>query len=538
MWNRLTGKQRESKGQPVSNSAAAAPAKAQPRPKPKPSGLGGTKKFAPSSKQAASGGNALLTDEAKSRMQALEKFEGSSKMDAGRSRSLFTTTNRRLNKSLGKGKKTGKIQGLGGKKIGGLGGRKMGGSKVEPRRRSMFPSTEEAAKKAVPKDDPEKKKGKKKVAYRIKGEKFVLYDYFTPTRILGHGAYASVCEAVDHRTKQTVAIKKNKGVFQELTDAKRILREIKLLIHFEHDDIIDLHSVIIPSEEEVDSFDDVYLVMTRMETTLAKVIKSKQKLTDRHYQFFIYQMCRGLKALHSAGVIHRDLKPENILINGSDCNLKITDFGLARGVFRNMDAENTSTEGDDMELTEYVVTRWYRAPEVMCSARKYDEAVDIWSVGCIFAELLLRKPLFPGGNHIEQLKIIFAVLGKPNDNDLDWIKTPEAKRWVKQMKPTPGRDLNKIFSAASRFALDILKKMLLLDPTKRVTVLEALEHEYLHELHDPQKEVTCDKFEIGYEFEASINTKFGVRHMMYEELKCFQKNKAIRQVQRAALHKN
>lgn len=527
MWKRLTGKQDEKSGEDKPKASGQ-------QPKPKPGGLGGAKKFGPSSKQQQAGtGNALLTDEAKSRMKALDKFEGTAKMDAGRSRSLFTTTNRRLKNSLGKGKKIGKIQGLGGKKIGGLGGRKIGGQKVEPRRRSMFPSTEESAAKTKTKQkEEEKKKGKKKVAYRIKGEKFVLYDYYTPTRILGHGAYASVCEAVDHRTKQTVAIKKNKGVFQELTDAKRILREIKLLIHFDHDDIIDLHGVIPPSEDEVDSFDDVYLVMTRMETTLAKVIKSKQKLTDRHYQFFIYQMCRGLKALHSAGVIHRDLKPENILINGSDCNLKITDFGLARGVFRNMDDESKSTEGDDMELTEYVVTRWYRAPEVMCSARKYDEAVDIWSVGCIFAELLLRKPLFPGGNHIEQLKIIFAVLGKPKDEELDWIKTPEAKRWVKQMKPTPGRDLNKIFSGASAGALSILTMMLLLDPTKRVTVLEALEHEYLGELHDPKKEVTSDKFEIGYEFEASINTKFGVRHMMYEELKNFKKNKALRKAKR------
>merc|ERR1711920_1096409 len=118
--------------------------------------------------------------------------------------------------------------------------------------------------------------------------------------------------------------------------------------------------------------------MLRMETTLAKVIKSKQKLTERHYQFFVYQMLRGLKYIHSAGVIHRDLKPENILINGADCNLKITDFGLARGVHME----------DALNLTEYVVTRWYRAPEVMCSAKQYDEKVDVWSVGCIFAELL------------------------------------------------------------------------------------------------------------------------------------------------------
>merc|ERR1719481_1711914 len=173
-------------------------------------------------------------------------------------------------------------------------------------------------------------------------------------------------------------------------------------MHFAHDDVIKLIDVIPPDETEINSFDEVYLVMPRMETTLARVIKSSQKLTKRHIQFFLYQMLRGLKYIHSAGVIHRDLKPENILINGYDCNLKITDFGLARGVYK-----------DEKNLTEYVVTRWYRAPEVMCSARQYDEKVDEWSVGCIFAELLLRKPLFPGGNHIDQLKLIFQLIGTP-----------------------------------------------------------------------------------------------------------------------------
>merc|ERR1719361_1996756 len=217
----------------------------------------------------------------------------------------------------------------------------------------------------------------KKVPYRLKGEKFVVYEYYQPTRILGHGAYAVVCEAVDLRNGQKVAIKKNKGVFQDISDAKRILREIKLLMHFNHDDVIKLLDVIPPEQDEISTFDEVYLVMPRMETTLARVIKSSQKLTKRHIQFFLYQMLRGLKYIHSAGVIHRDLKPENILINGGDCNLKITDFGLARGVYKEDEQKNL--------LTEYVVTRWYRAPEVMCSARQYDAKVDIWSVGCILA---------------------------------------------------------------------------------------------------------------------------------------------------------
>jgi len=387
------------------------------------------------------------------------------------------------------------------------------------RRRSMFPAgkgaeaEQDRKQRGKVQGGKSKKNRKKRIGYRIKGEKFMLYEHYTPTRILGTGAYASVCEAINKKTGKTVAIKKNKGVFQDLSDAKRILREIKLMAHFDHDDIVGLLGVIPPEDEEIETFDEVYLILEKMEVNLAKVIRH-QKLTNRHYQFFVYQMLRGLKYIHSAGVIHRDLKPENILINGSDCNLKITDFGLARGVYK-----------ENMDLTEYVVTRWYRAPEVMCSARQYDEKVDLWSVGCIFAELLRRKPLFPGGNHIDQLKMIFSILGTPEPDSLNWIKTPEAKMWVKRMAPSKGRNLKKMFSTASADALDLLTKMLELDPGKRIGVEDALAHPYLKELHDPEKEITCERFDIAFEYEAAINSKFGVRHMMYKELKNFNKNR-------------
>lgn len=349
-------------------------------------------------------------------------------------------------------------------------------------------------------------------SYKIKGEKFTVFEYYEPQRILGHGAYAVVCEALDTRSGKKVAIKKNRQVFQELSDAKRILREIKLLIHLNHPDIIKLIDVIPPSEG-ADSFEDVYLVMDCMETTLARVIKSGQTLTDRHFQFFVYQMLRGLKYMHSAGVIHRDIKPENILINGTDCNVKITDFGLARGVHK-----------DDHNLTEYVVTRWYRAPEVMVSARQYTEKVDVWSVGCIFAELLLGKPMFPGGNHIEQLKIIFTVMGKPVEGKDDWIKSPEAKRWIRNMKEMPGKDLSLIFQNATPLALNLLTEMLKTDPSVRISVDAALAHRYVEDLHRPEDEITAEQeFNIDFEYESRINTPFGIRHMMHEELVKYHK---------------
>ena len=135
-----------------------------------------------------------------------------------------------------------------------------------------------------------KRKKNKKIPYTFKGEKFKLWDYYKPVKMLGTGAYAVVIEAEDAQSNgRRVAIKKNKNVFAELSDAKRILREIKLLMTFDHDDVIELVDVIPPDDKERDCFNDVYLVMPRMETTLKRIIKSDQKLENRHYLFFIYR---------------------------------------------------------------------------------------------------------------------------------------------------------------------------------------------------------------------------------------------------------
>jgi serine/threonine protein kinase len=197
--------------------------------------------------------------------------------------------------------------------------------------------------------------------------KFTVDSRYSPLKPLGRGAYGVVCSATDKLTGRKVAIKKVPKAFDDLVDAKRILREIKLLRHFHHDNIVGLRDLIGPIEGE--PFDDIYIVLDFMETDLHKIIYSKNDLTDEHIQYFIYQLLRGLKFIHSAHVIHRDLKPSNLLLNGN-CDLKICDFGLARGV----------SEDNDYELTEYVVTRWYRAPEVMCSCQEYDSKLDVWSV--------------------------------------------------------------------------------------------------------------------------------------------------------------
>lgn len=243
--------------------------------------------------------------------------------------------------------------------------------------------------------------------YKIKDKNFeVKFELDTRYKLLeniGNGAYGVVCSAVDTKNGSKVAIKKIPRAFDVVTTAKRTYRELKILKHFKHDNIISIKNILKPPED-LEKFDDVYVVLDLMETDLHHIIHSQQQLTDEHVRYFLYQILRGLKYIHSAKVLHRDLKPSNLLVN-QDCELKIGDFGMARGL-------SSSPSEQKRVMTEYVATRWYRAPELMLSLSEYSEAIDMWSVGCIFAEMLGRKHLFPGTNYLNQLQVI-STFGFP-----------------------------------------------------------------------------------------------------------------------------
>ncbi len=160
-----------------------------------------------------------------------------------------------------------------------------------------------------------------------------------------------------------------------------------------------------------------------MDSDLYKIIKSNQELSDDHYKFIIYQIFRALLFLHSANIVHRDIKPSNILIN-EDCIIKLCDFGLSRNI----------KDGDRLNLTEYVVTRYYRAPEVMLCSHQYSKSIDVWSAGCTFAELISKTYLFPGDNYLSQIKLIIETLGTPSDEDIEFITNQHAKNYVKSFK--------------------------------------------------------------------------------------------------------
>jgi mitogen-activated protein kinase 1/3 len=342
--------------------------------------------------------------------------------------------------------------------------------------------------------------------------KFVVDVRYSPLKPLGRGAYGVVCSAQDKKTGKKVAIKKIGNAFDDLIDAKRILREVKLLRHFQHPNIcglVDLMPGFDTKDKSNPKFSDIYIVLDFMETDLHKIIYSKNKLTDEHIAYFLYQLLKGLKFIHSAYVMHRDLKPSNLLLNGN-CDLQVCDFGLARGVKAEV----------DIQLTEYVVTRWYRAPEVMCSCSEYDHKIDVWSSGCILAELLGRKPLFPGDDYIKQMNLIFEVLGTPSEDQMSFISNDKAAHYIRQLKKQPKKSFKNLFPDASDNSLDLLEKMLEFNPEHRIGVDEALAHPYFKAFHN-EKEPVCDEA-FNFDFENGDMPKEVIQNLMWEEIYKFR----------------
>ncbi|KAL9439481.1 hypothetical protein AB3S75_025027 [Citrus x aurantiifolia] len=344
--------------------------------------------------------------------------------------------------------------------------------------------------------------GGKYVQYNVYGNLFeVSSKYVPPIRPIGRGAYGIVCAAVNSETREEVAIKKIGNAFDNIIDARRTLREIKLLRHMEHENVIAIKDIIRPPKK--DTFNDVYIVYELMDTDLHQIIRSDQQLTDDHCQYFLYQLLRGLKYVHSASVLHRDLKPSNLLLNAS-CDLKIGDFGLAR----------TTSETDFM--TEYVVTRWYRAPELLLNCTEYTAAIDIWSVGCILGEIMTREPLFPGKDYVHQLRLITELIGSPDDASLGFLRSDNARRYVRQLPRCRKQQFATRFPNISSGAVDLLEKMLVFDPNKRITVEEALRHPYLQSLHDLNDEPVCPR-PFHFDFEHSSCTEDHIRELIWRE---------------------
>jgi len=332
---------------------------------------------------------------------------------------------------------------------------------------------------------------------------------FNVNQMLGKGAYGIVWKCEEKTTGEVIALKKIFGAFQNATDAQRTFREIIFLQGLaDHENIITLLDVINAENDK-----DIYLVFEYMETDLHAVIRANI-LEDVHKRYIIYQLLKALKYMHSGAVIHRDLKPSNLLLN-SECLVKVADFGLARSI-------EFKEEEQTQVLTDYVATRWYRAPEILLGSTDYTKGVDMWSVGCILGELMLGKPIFPGNSTMNQLERVMEYTGRPNKVDLEAINSPYAETMLDTLSPdnVEVQSWTSLFPSAETDTIDLLTQLLQFNPNKRINVEESLCHAYVEQFHvgNEEDEITCDK---KINIPINDNKKLGVaayRNELYQNV--------------------
>jgi len=340
---------------------------------------------------------------------------------------------------------------------------------------------------------------------------------YTNVRVIGSGAQGLVLGAHDQITNTTVAIKKLTRPFSNVTHAKRAYREFCLLNLVNHVIIIKLLNAYSP-QATLDDFCDLYLVMEHMDANLCQVIQ--MEIDHERMSFLLYQMLCGIHHLHKAGIIHRDLKPSNIVVN-FQCRLKILDFGLARN------------SGDNSILmTPYVVTRYYRAPEVILGIG-YGPNVDVWSIGCIFAELIKGRVLFPGTDHIDQWTKIVEVVGTPGPDFTSRLQST-VRTYVENRPrhdPKPWRTLfpdngfprtTDDLRLTAQSARDLISKMLVIDPNNRINVEDALQHPYVNLWYDAAEVDAPPSGRYDSAVEAGENTVEDWKLLIYREIKKYE----------------
>ncbi|GAB5355354.1 hypothetical protein AAMO2058_000198600, partial [Amorphochlora amoebiformis] len=352
-------------------------------------------------------------------------------------------------------------------------------------------------------------------------DKHILRKYEVGKRV-GKGAYGIVWKATDRKSRRTVALKKIFDAFQNSTDAQRTFREIMFLQELNmshHPNIIRLLNVL-----KADNDRDIYLVFEYMEINLHAVIRANI-LEQVHKKYILYQIIKSLKFLHSGELIHRDMKPSNVLLN-SDCHCKLIDFGLARS------SANLNLDNSNVVLTDYVATRWYRAPEILLGSTKYTKSVDMWSIGCILGELLGGKPMFPGDSTINQLEKVVAVTGFPSKEDMAAIRSRYTASMLENINIKEKKSLRSMYPNATSEALDLLAKLLVFNPEKRLTSTEALKHPYLKQFGSPEEEMTMSS---PIKISIDDNTRFSIsdyRKSLYRQI--VQKRKEQRKKKAAA----
>jgi protein kinase len=290
---------------------------------------------------------------------------------------------------------------------------------------------------------------------------------------LGDGTYGAVLKAVNRQTGEVVAIKKMKKKFYTWDECMQ-LREVKSLKKLNHPNIVKLKEVIRESDE-------LFFVFEFMEGNLYELMKTRERhFPEAKIRNIMYQVLQGLAFMHKHGFFHRDVKPENMLIKGDTC--KVADFGLAREI------------RSRPPFTDYVSTRWYRAPEVLLRSTSYNSPIDTWACGCIMAELFTLRPLFPGSSEADEMFKICSVLGSPSaQNWREGIRLAAQMQFkFPQFVATP---LSQLIPNASPDAIKLMTDLLVFDPNRRPTASQALQYPFFQVRH-------CKRLPIGRSFHS------------------------------------
>lgn len=315
--------------------------------------------------------------------------------------------------------------------------------------------------------DPKKKKANNQDE-KVQAKKVDKYDKLLK---IGEGTYGVVYKCKDRQAGEIYALKKIRLQAEEEGIPSTAIREISLLKELQHVNIVKLLDVIHTEKK-------LTLVFEFLEQDLKKLIDglSGEPLDEATVKSYLYQLLKGVAYIHKFKILHRDLKPQNLLIS-RDGILKIADFGLARGY--GIPVKN---------YTHEVVTLWYRPPDVLLGSKNYLTTVDMWSVGCIFAEMINGKPLFAGVSEVDQLKKIFKIRGTPNENFWpDALKLPE---WNESnFEKSEPLELGKYVPKLDPIGLDLITSMLQLEPEKRISASAALEHPYFNDLLKSTKDL-------------------------------------------------
>lgn len=325
-------------------------------------------------------------------------------------------------------------------------------------------------------------------------------DCFEKLEQIGEGTYGQVYMAKEIKTGEIVALKKIRMDNEREGFPITAIREIKILKKLRHENVIQLKEIVTspgPEKDEQGRPDgnkykgSIYMVFEYMDHDLTGLAdRPGMRFTVPQIKCYMRQLLTGLHYCHINQVLHRDIKGSNLLIDNKG-NLKLADFGLAR-----------SFSGDqNANLTNRVITLWYRPPELLLGTTKYGPAVDMWSVGCIFAELLYGKPILPGKNEPEQLNKIFELCGTPDE--VNWPGVTKIP-WYSNFKPARPmkRRVREVFKHFDRHALELLERMLTLDPSQRISAKDALDAEYFWSDPLPCDPKSLPKYESSHEFQT------------------------------------